>query len=100
MSSQAGMTESGLNPEGQSSEPGTRHPTLWFDDGSIVLRVQTTLFCVHRTTLASHSTVFADMFTIPQPTQYQQLVDGRPTVDMPDNAMEFSAILRAIYDPQ
>ncbi|KZP22078.1 hypothetical protein FIBSPDRAFT_1043789 [Athelia psychrophila] len=76
----------------------TRHPTLWFDDGSIILNVETTSFCVHRSTLCSHSSVFADMFSLPQlSTQDEQ--DGCPVVDMPDNAEDFTCLLRVLYEP-
>jgi hypothetical protein len=76
----------------------TRHPDLWFDDGSIVLSVQMTLFRVHRTTLSKHSTVFADMFSIPQPLD-QVTIEGCPVVNLPDSAADFAYLLKALYDP-
>lgn len=75
-----------------------RHPDLWFDDGSIVLKVQTTLFKVHRTLLSSHSTVFADIFSVPQPATQDQ-VEGCTIVEAPDSANDFTCLLKAIYDP-
>lgn len=74
------------------------HPDLWFNDGSIVLKVQTTLFKVHRSTLASHSTVFADMLGIPQPAQLE-MMEGCPVVGLPDDAEDMARLLKAIYDP-
>ncbi|KAF9525170.1 hypothetical protein CPB83DRAFT_564525 [Crepidotus variabilis] len=45
----------------------TRHPDLWFSDGSVILRAGNTTFCVHMSQLARHSLVFHDMFMLPQP---------------------------------
>jgi hypothetical protein len=81
-----------------STVTSTRHPDLWFDDGSIVLKVETTLFRVHRTTLCKHSTVFADMFSIPQPLD-QVTMEGCPVVHLPDSATDFACLLKALYDP-
>jgi hypothetical protein len=39
-----------------SKEPiSGRHPVFWFDDGSLVLRVETVMFKVHRALLTRHS---------------------------------------------
>ena len=81
-----------------STVNSTRHPDLWFDDGSIVLNVETTLFRVHRTTLSKHSTVFEDMFSIPQPPD-QATIEGCPIVKKPDSARDFAYLLKALYDP-
>lgn len=43
-----------------------RHPDLWFEDGSIVLRAENTLFLVHMSQLSRHSVCFRDMFSMPQ----------------------------------
>ncbi|KAF5378351.1 hypothetical protein D9615_008761 [Tricholomella constricta] len=37
----------------------TRHPVFWFNDGSVVFRVQDHAFKVHRTLLSRHSRFFA-----------------------------------------
>lgn len=76
-----------------------RQDDLWFDDGSVVLKVQTTLYRVHRSTLTSHSTVFKDMFGLPQPAG-EHAIEGCPIIDMPDKATDFSLLLKAIYDPK
>ena len=36
-----------------------RHPKYWFNDGSIIFRVQNDFFKVHRTLLSCHSSFFA-----------------------------------------
>ena len=76
----------------------TRHPDLWFDDGSIILHVETTLFRVHRSTLSTHSEVFADMFRIPQPPDHD-IIEGCSVVHLPDSANDFIYLLKALYDP-
>jgi hypothetical protein len=47
-----------LDPEG-SHENVTQHLKFWFDDGSIVFRVQNHLFKVHWSLLSRHSSFFA-----------------------------------------
>ena len=74
------------------------HPSLWFEDGSIVIRAQETLFKVHRSLLALHSPIFTSMFSIPQPCE-QELIEGCSVVDLPDNADDVTCILKAIYEP-
>jgi hypothetical protein len=76
----------------------TRHSELWFDDGSVVLKAETTLFRVHCTTLSTHSTVFSDMFGIPQPPD-QEAVEGCPVVHLPDKEEDVGYLLKALYDP-
>ena len=47
-------------------ETVVKHPDLWFEDGSVICRAESTLFCVHMSQLARHSLVFNDMFMLPQ----------------------------------
>jgi hypothetical protein len=75
-----------------------RHEELWFNDGSIVLQVQTTLFRVHRSFLATHSKIFADLFTVPQPDSLETM-DGCPVVCLHDSPDDFIHFLKALYDP-
>jgi len=75
-----------------------RHDELWFDDGSIVLQVQTTLFRVHRSFLVTHSEIFADLFLVPQPHSFE-VVDDCPIVCLHDSPDDFVHFLKALYDP-
>jgi len=52
-----------------------RHPVYYFDDGSLVVLVESTLFNVHRSTFTRHSRVFSDVFSLPKPVQ-GQCVEG------------------------
>ena len=76
----------------------TRHPTFWFDDGSIIICVQDTAFKVHRSQLARHSEIFADLFSLPQPPDSPNL-EGCPIVHLPDRKSDFVDLLKALYDP-
>ena len=76
----------------------TRHGEFWFDDGSVVLSVEKTLFRVHRTTLCTHSEIFADMFSLPQPPG-QDMIEECPVVRLSDRACDFEHLLKALYNP-
>ena len=71
-----------------ASEP-ISHPTLWYDDGSVVLQAETTMFRVHRSILSAQSEIFKDMFAIPQsPTSTDGTVDGCPVITMLGDTMQ------------
>jgi len=76
----------------------TRHPDLWYNDGSIVLNAETTLFRVHRTILSAYSTVFSDMFSNPQPPN-QDAIDGCAVICLHDTANDMEFLLRALINP-
>lgn len=77
----------------------TRHQEFWFYDGSIVLSVQETLFRVHQTILSTHSDIFADLFTVPQPDG-EYMIEGCHVVILHDDAKDFEDLLRAVYLPK
>lgn len=79
------------------SDP-SQHKDLWFSDGSIVLSVENTMFRVHKTILCTHSMVFADVFSLPQPPG-EDLIGDCPVVRLPDKARDFEHFLKALYDP-
>jgi hypothetical protein len=70
---------------------------LWFEEGSLVIRAQTTLFRIPRAILAARSPIFADMLSIPQPSDSEKL-DGCPVVEIPDSAADATVFLKAIFD--
>lgn len=76
----------------------TPHPDLWFDDGSIIIIAGSVSFCVHRSNLCTHSTVFADMFGVPQPAD-QARSKGCPILKIPDSEEDMSCLLKALYNP-
>jgi hypothetical protein len=91
-----------VESESQSNHPATitatRSSEFWFHDGSIVLQVQATLFRVHQSFLATHSEIFSDLFTVPQP-DLPEAIYGCPIVRLSDSSDDFIHFLRALYDP-
>ncbi|KAF7297729.1 BTB domain-containing protein [Mycena kentingensis (nom. inval.)] len=76
--------------------PITRSPDYWFEDGSIVLHVESTQFRVAKTMLAMHSSVFKDMLSLP-PTD-ESLVEGCPVVVLSgDLSTDWTHLLGAMY---
>jgi len=49
--------------------PGTESNRFWFDDGSVILRVQETFYKMHRSLLEAHSKVLREKFLVGSPTQ-------------------------------
>ncbi|KAF7295893.1 hypothetical protein HMN09_01133000 [Mycena chlorophos] len=71
---------------------------LWFDDGNIVLQAGSAQYRVFRGILARNSAVFQDMLSFPQPPN-EELVDGCPLVYLPDNEVEVTPFLKALFIP-
>ncbi len=88
-----------------------RHPTIYYDDGNVVVSGLTQRgarqhFRVHKSILARHSPVLADMFAIPPllapggcQTRLAESYDGVVHVQMPDSAEELISFLNMFYDP-
>ncbi|KAJ6616730.1 hypothetical protein B0H10DRAFT_1798863 [Mycena sp. CBHHK59/15] len=74
-----------------------RSTEFWFEDGTIVLQVGTTLYRVYRGFLAARSTVFYDTFSMPQPPGVSADIEGCPIVQLHDNPKDFSRFLRALH---
>ncbi|KAJ7239963.1 hypothetical protein B0H12DRAFT_1056471, partial [Mycena haematopus] len=70
--------------------------TLWFRDGTLVLRAETSLFRVFPEILAAKSPVFQDMLAFPQPLDGESY-DGCPLVVLPDCAADMTHFLSAIF---
>ena len=75
----------------------TKSPDFWFPDGSVVIQAHTTQFRVHMSILSLHSTVFRDMFEIPQPENGEPSVEGCPLVQVSDSVEDFTVMLSAMY---
>lgn len=76
----------------------SRDDTYYFSDGSCVLRVESTLFNVHRTIISRDSSLFSTMFELPQGDLE---VDGRsdthPLILPGDSVEAFKNFLWALY---
>ncbi|KIY74005.1 hypothetical protein CYLTODRAFT_386164 [Cylindrobasidium torrendii FP15055 ss-10] len=74
-------------------------PSIWFEDGNVVLIAEKTAFKVHRGQLARHSEVFDGLFSLPVPMNSCESFDGCPSVQMHgDQARDWRYFLGAIYD--
>ncbi|KAF7296523.1 BTB domain-containing protein [Mycena chlorophos] len=84
-------------PISEPSQTIIRSPDFFFEDGSIILQVQSTQFRVAKSMLALHSTVLRDMFTLPLPAN-EPMVEGCPVVVLPgDTAEDWAHLLGVMY---
>ncbi|KAG6334824.1 hypothetical protein ID866_4261 [Astraeus odoratus] len=117
-----GQADSTLKSDGVINEGDTvndtvptRHPDLWFPDGSalleIVLRAENTLFRVHKSLLARHSGFFHDLFTLPQvaardpqhttttpSVDHSGDIEGCQVLTLHDSAEDVANLLTALVD--
>ena len=88
--------------EANEDESILRHPDLWFSDGSVVLKAETTIFRVHISQLSRRSLFFRDLFSLPQPANdavgLDGTFDGCPLLVLHDSAEDLSNLLKALYD--
>ncbi|KAJ6630388.1 hypothetical protein B0H10DRAFT_1774531 [Mycena sp. CBHHK59/15] len=87
-----------MDVDSEPKEP-KRIEELWFDDGGLVIRAQSSLFRVSRAILAARSCVFKDMLSFPQPPE-SELIEGCPVVQLHDSADDMTVFLRAIFDSE
>jgi hypothetical protein len=81
-----------------TSDPTTRSEEVWYEDGNLIVRAESTLFRVYRGVLASKSTVFADMFTVSSPGSSNETLDGCDVVVLQDSAVDTGRFLKALID--
>jgi hypothetical protein len=74
----------------------TDHPTLYHDDGNVILRCGKTLFCVHKSILAKHSPVFKRLFTN-NASLNRQTMRGLDLLELPDDKDDMESFLNAVY---
>ena len=103
-------SDSDSPPTSPAQPHSERHPTLYYDDGTVVLSGLTLdgfrqHFRVHKSILARHSQVLADLFALPpllahgSKTEFAESYDGVVHVQMPDSVEELSSFLNMFYDP-
>ncbi|EGN98574.1 hypothetical protein SERLA73DRAFT_110132 [Serpula lacrymans var. lacrymans S7.3] len=87
-----------------SSTPITQHtllkrdPKYYFSDGSCIIRIENTLFNVHRTILSVDTSSFGSMFSLPQGDKQEEgTSDDNPIVLQGDTAEEFRNFLWSLY---
>ncbi|KAJ7639620.1 hypothetical protein DFH06DRAFT_1302363 [Mycena polygramma] len=86
-------------PESANSIMDQPVDQLWFSPDVVILRAQTRTFRVFVDILKEKSSVFADMFTFPQPpSSGMEKMDGVPVVNVHDDPTEMEVFLKAIFD--
>jgi hypothetical protein len=75
-----------------------RSSELWYADGTVILDNGSVQFRVYRGILAANSSVFNDMFSIPQPSGGDDLIEGCEVVQLHDSAVDLGHFLRAIHE--
>ncbi|KAI0689854.1 hypothetical protein C8T65DRAFT_588356 [Cerioporus squamosus] len=68
---------------------------LWFEDGTTILKTQRTILKVYKGPLIQHSSVFRNMFSLPQP-QTEEVATGPATVELFDPAYDVRALLQVL----
>ncbi|KAJ7366529.1 hypothetical protein DFH08DRAFT_169699 [Mycena albidolilacea] len=77
--------------------PLVRSTEYWFDDGNIILQVESTQFRVAKSVLSRHSSVFRDMLMMPLPAD-EPTVENCPVVVLSgDTAQDWTLFLEAMY---
>lgn len=71
----------------------------WFDDGNVVLQVESSRFKVYRGILSKQSSTFRDLFEVGQPSTDERDEDGCSIVTLHgDSATEWQYALLALYE--
>lgn len=99
----AGALE-GVEPIGQQVAPGPsashdipRHKDFWFEDGNVVFVARKSMaFRVHKSILSRKSTVFRDMFAMPQPADVEK-IDAFAVVHVDDSPDLLQNFFEALY---
>ncbi|KAL0958710.1 hypothetical protein HGRIS_014040 [Hohenbuehelia grisea] len=89
----------------EETKPFVNHPSLYFDDGNLILQCKDahsttrTLFCVHRSLVAKHSSVFKDIFDAAYAREPQERFRGLAVVHLDeDDKDDLAGLLATIYD--
>ncbi|OJT09463.1 hypothetical protein TRAPUB_14066 [Trametes pubescens] len=85
-----------------SGSARTRDEEFWYDDGTIILVAGNVEFRVYKGILAENSSVFRDMFSLPQPpissSDVPSSENGCPIVHLSDSPEDLRHILRVPFE--
>lgn len=70
---------------------------IWFEDGNIVLQTATKRYRVHKGVLATHSSIFKDMLSLPQPVEETEVFEGCPVIHLTDLTEDWDELLPLFY---
>ena len=86
-------------PDDTGKSPPAQSTSYWFDDGSVIIQAENTQYRVHRSLLSRHSSIFNDMFSLPQPAMDPgPTSEGCPVIFLSDKATDLEHVLSVIYD--
>ena len=91
-SSNRPMKRSRLSTEEPDEKPFKEHPTLYLDDGNVIITAGKMLFRVHISLLSKHSTVFRDLIRSSR-DQFRDMVH----LTVEDQSEDMEALLNVIY---
>lgn len=72
-----------------------RHSELWYDDGTIVIKAENTLFRVYRGQLVKKSEILRELLSAPG-LKADEEIEGCPVVELHDSAFEMEHLLYTI----
>ncbi|KAJ7175359.1 hypothetical protein C8R46DRAFT_1188833 [Mycena filopes] len=84
-------------PDAGTSPPLVRSEAYWFDDGNIILQVESTQFRLTKSMLSMHSSVFRDMFTMPLPKDEPRIENCPVVVLSGDTVQDWVLFLGVLY---
>ncbi|KAJ6473344.1 hypothetical protein C8R47DRAFT_1145246 [Mycena vitilis] len=89
-----------FSPPPSAPSTPTRDPQFYHTSGDCIIRVENTLFKIHRYLLVRDSLVFSDLFCLPQgDVAVEGMSDDLPICLSDDREDHFRALLRYIYAP-
>lgn len=82
-----------------SPPPVSRVPAFWFEEGNIILQLESKQYRVHKSILSMHSNFFKDLFQVPQP-ENEPLIEGCQVVQLfHDSVRDLEQVLSHLYYP-
>ena len=81
---------------GSSQEQPQRVQDLWFDNGTLVLQAESSMFCVYKSILSIRSSVLRGILSKPQ----TNFIEGCPVVPLDDSADDLTYFLKATFRPE
>ena len=91
-----------LQPTQEASIPlsniGSRHPTLWFEDGNVILATAETIFRVHSGFISLHSPVLRDQLEELLSSKAPKRLEGQPVLRVDAQGAHLALLLRILYD--